>query len=68
MESARILSYELHQLIEAKWFEALEDEPADPERYSRTSVAQVHRANYLLPPEFHVRPEQRGGALPRLRV
>ena len=48
MEAARVLSFELHQLIEAKWFEALEDEPADPERYSRTSVAQVHRADQEL--------------------
>lgn len=45
MEAARLLSFAAHQRISDKFLEALEDDPADPDRYSRTSVAQVSKCD-----------------------
>ena len=45
MEAARLLPFEAHQKIADKFFEALEDDPADPDRYSRTSIAQVSKCD-----------------------
>ena len=45
MKIARILDYESHQKLTDRLFEALDDDPADPERYNRTSVAQVAKAD-----------------------
>ena len=45
MEVARLLPVEAHQDILGKWFGALEDEPADPDRYAKTAVAQIHKAD-----------------------
>ena len=48
MEAARLLSYEAAMEAPHAWFESLEDEPADPELYCKTTIAQVAKADLEL--------------------
>jgi hypothetical protein len=45
MEVARLLPMEAHRDISNKWFAALEDDPADPDSYAKTTIAQIHKAD-----------------------
>ena len=45
MDVANLLRYEDHEVLMNKWFEALEDEPADADRYAKTSFAQISKAD-----------------------
>jgi hypothetical protein len=45
MEAARLLPVEAHQAATVKFFEAMEDSPADPSRYAKSSIAQVAKAD-----------------------
>jgi hypothetical protein len=45
MEAARLLPVEAHQAASVKFFEAMEDSPADPTRYEKASLAQVAKAD-----------------------
>lgn len=45
MEAADLLPFQVHQAIQSKWMEALEEEPADASAYSHTTLAQVVKAD-----------------------
>lgn len=45
MEAAELLPLEVHEEVRTKFMDALDDEPADAERYECTSIAQIAKAD-----------------------
>ena len=45
MEAAKLLPFEIAMKASSVWFEAMEDDPADPSLYAKTSIAQVAKAD-----------------------